>query len=67
VALGSGKAAVAVITSEFDNFATELGARAGRSKMRRLSLPHPLATKSEEHVREVARDSYGRLLRTIGL
>ena len=67
VALQAGKTAVAVVTSEFEALAHTMAANAGRSGLRVHVLPYPLDTRSEEEVREIARNHYRPLLRTLGM
>jgi hypothetical protein len=67
VALTEGKAAVAVVTQEFEALAHTMAANAGRPGLRVMVLPYPLETRPEEEVREVARDHWRPFLRTIGL
>lgn len=67
VALQEGKAAVAVVTSEFEALAHTMAENAGRSGLRVLVLPYPLDSRSEDEVREIAREHYRPLLRTLGL
>jgi hypothetical protein len=65
--LSGGKAAVAVVTQEFEALAHTMAANAGRSGLRVVVLPYPLETRPEEEVRSVARDHWGPFLRSIGL
>ena len=67
VALTEGKAAVAVVTQEFEALAHTMAANAGRPGLRVMVLPYPLETRPEEEVREVARNHWRPFLRTIGL
>ncbi len=67
VALQEGKAAVAVVTSEFEALAHTMAANAGRSGLRIHVLPYPLDSKPEKEVRAIAREHYRPLLRTLGL
>ena len=67
VALRAGKAAVAVVTSEFETLAHTMAANAGRSGLRVHVLPYPLDTRPESEVREIARAHYRPLLRTLGM
>ena len=67
VALSKGKAAVAVVTQEFEVLAHTMAANAGRPGLRVVVLPYPLETRPEEEVRNVARDHWGPFLRAIGL
>lgn len=66
-ALARGKAAVAVVTQEFEALAHTMAANAGRPGLRVMVLPYPLETRPEEEVREVARGHWRSFLRTIGL
>ena len=67
VALSEGKAAVAVVTQEFESLAHTMAANAGRPGLRVLVLPYPLETRPEEEVRDVAREHWRPFLRSIGL
>jgi hypothetical protein len=63
----AGKTAVAVVTKEFEALAHTMAANAGRSELRVLVLPYPLDSRPEKEVREIGRDHYGSLLRTLGV
>ena len=63
---GRGKAAVAVVTHEFESLARTMAANAGRSGLRLLVLPYPLDTRPEAEVREIAREHFDRLLDVLG-
>ena len=65
--MSGGKAAVAVVTQEFEALAHTMAANAGRPGLRVVVLPYPLETRPEEEVRRVGRDHWGSLLRTVGL
>ena len=65
--MSGGKAAVAVVTQEFESLAHTMAANAGRPGLRVVVLPYPLETRSEEEVRAIARDHWGPFLRAIGL
>ncbi len=67
VALREGKTAVAVVTQEFEALAQSMARNAGRSGLRVHVLPYPLDTRTENEVREIARQHYRPLLRTLGL
>ena len=67
VALEEGKTAVAVVTSEFEAIAQTMAANAGRSGLRVLVLPYPLDSRPEQEVREIAREHFRPLLRTLGM
>jgi hypothetical protein len=62
----SGKAAVAVFTSQFEKLAHTLAASSGRPDLRVLALPYPLDTRPEAEVRDIARASFADLLRVLG-
>jgi len=66
-ALSEGKAAVAVVTQEFEALAHTMAANAGRPGLRVLVLPYPLEIRPEEEVREIARQHWRPFLRSIGL
>jgi hypothetical protein len=61
-----GKAAVVVVTAEFEHLAHTMAANAGRSGLRVHVLPYPLESRPEAEVRKVARDHWPRLLDTLG-
>lgn len=65
VAVQEGKTAVAVVTSEFEALAHSMAANAGRSGLRVHVLPYPLDTRPENEVREIAREHFRPLLRTL--
>ena len=67
VALSEGKTAVAVVTQEFEALAHTMAANAGRPGLRVLVLPYPLETRSEEEVRDIARQHWRPFVRSIGL
>ena len=67
VALEEGKMAVAVVTSEFEAIAQTMAANAGRSGLRIHVLPYPLDSRPEHEVREIARQHFRPLLRTLGM
>ena len=62
-----GKAAVAVVTQEFEPLAHTMAANAGRASLRVHSLPYPLDTRPEKEVRDIAREHYRPLLRALGV
>jgi hypothetical protein len=66
VALSRGRAAVAVVTREFEALATSIAANAGRPGLRVLVLPYPLDTRPEHEVRAIAASHWPELLRTAG-
>jgi len=61
-----GKTAVAVVTQEFESLAHTMAANAGRAAMRVHVLPYPLDTRPEADVRDIARNHYRQVLRTLG-
>jgi hypothetical protein len=63
---GRGKAAVAVVTAEFETLAHTMAANAGRPGLRVHVLPYPLETQPEEAVRAIARAHWPLLLHTLG-
>ena len=63
---GRGKAAVAVVTAEFETLAHTMAANAGRSGLRVHVLPYPLETQPEATVREIARTHWPLMLQTLG-
>jgi hypothetical protein len=66
-ALQEGKTAVAVVTREFEALAATMATNAGRSGLRVHVLPYPLDSLPESEVREIARQHYRPLLRTLRL
>jgi hypothetical protein len=63
---GRGKAAVAVVTAEFEVLAHTMAANAGRPGLRVHVLPYPLETRPEAEVRAIARDHWPLVLDTLG-
>jgi hypothetical protein len=61
-----GKAAVVVVTAEFEHLARTMAANAGRSGLRVHVLPYPLESRPEHEVRAIARDHWPKLLRVLG-
>ena len=61
-----GKAAVAVVTQEFEALSHAMAANAGRAGLRVLVLPYPLETLPEADVRAIAREHFPRLLDVLG-
>ena len=55
------------MTSEFEALAHTMAENAGRSGLRTHVLPYPLDSRPEKEVREIAREHYRPLLRTLGL
>jgi hypothetical protein len=63
----TGRPTVAVATEQFADLARGLATRAGRSGLRVHTLPYPMHTLPEERVRELAKNHYRPLLRTLGV
>ena len=61
-----GRAAVAVVTEEFEELARTMAANAGRPGLRILVLPYPLDTRPEDEVRVVARALWPHALAALG-
>ena len=61
-----GKAAVAVVTAEFESLAHTMAANAGRPGLRVHVLPYPLETRSEDEVRAIAVEHWPMVLQTLG-
>ena len=61
-----GKAAVAVVTAEFEVLAHTMAVNAGRPGLRVHVLPYPLETRSEADVRTVAREHWPLVLQALG-
>ena len=62
-----GKTAVAVVTQEFESLAHTMAANAGRAGLRVHVLPYPLDSRPEAEVREIARQQYRQVVRTLGV
>jgi hypothetical protein len=60
------KTAVAVVTEEFEVLAHTMATNAGRPGLRVHVLPYPLETLPEQKVREIAREHWPMVLRTLG-
>jgi hypothetical protein len=60
------KAAVAVVTAEFELLAHTMATNAGRPGMRVHVLPYPLDSLPEEEVRAIARAHWPKVLETLG-
>ena len=60
------KAAVAVVTAEFDLLAHTMAANAGRPGLRVHVLPYPLEALPEAEVRAIAREHWPKVLETLG-
>jgi len=67
VVASRSKAAVVVVTQEFEALARSMAANAGRPGLRVLVLPYPLETRPEEEVRTIGREHYRSLLRALGV
>lgn len=63
---GEGKAAVVVVTAEFEHLAHTMAANAGRSGLRVHVLPYPLESRPEAEVRAIAVEHFPRLLAALG-
>jgi hypothetical protein len=61
-----GKAAVVVVTAEFEHLAHTRAANAGRVGLRVHVLPYPLESRPEAEVRDIAREHWPGLLETLG-
>ena len=61
-----GKAAVAVVTREFEGLSHSMAANAGRQGLRVQVLPYPLETLPEPEVREIARAHFAGLIDLLG-
>jgi hypothetical protein len=66
VVAARGKAAVAVVTAEFEALAHTMASNAGRPGLRVHVLPYPLESLPEEAVREIAREQWPAVLATLG-
>jgi hypothetical protein len=62
-----GLPTTAVVTDQFVDLAKALTRRAGRSGLRLHVLPYPLHTRPEEDVRDIAREQFRSVLRTLGV
>jgi hypothetical protein len=62
----AGKAAVAVVTAEFEALGHTMSANAGRPGLRVHVLPYPLETLPEDEVRAIAREHWPLVLKTLG-
>ena len=62
-----GKTAVAVVTQEFEALAHTMATNLGYPSLRIHVLPYPLDTRPEKEVRDIAREHYRPLLRTLGV
>jgi len=66
-ALDNGKPAVIVATEHFVELAQNLSSRAGHPGARIVVMPYPLEGRSEAEVRQIARDKFAELARTLGV
>jgi hypothetical protein len=66
VVADQGKAAVAVVTAEFESLAHTMAANAGRPGLRVHVLPYPLETRPEAEVRAIAIEQWPLVLQTLG-
>ena len=55
------------MTAEFESLAQTMAANAGRSGLRVHVLPYPLESRPQDEVREIARDHWEPLLKTLGV
>jgi len=55
------------VTQEFETLAHTMAANAGRAGLRVHALPYPLDNRPEAEVREIARQHYRQVLRTLGV
>ena len=62
-----GKAAVAVVTEEFEAFSHQIATRLRHPSLKVLVLPYPLEGRPEEELRTIAVDAYPGLLRALGV
>jgi hypothetical protein len=60
------KAAVAVVTSEFEVLAHTMAGNAGLPSLRVHVLPYPLETLTEAEIRAIAADHWPLVLETLG-
>lgn len=65
-AVEGGKAAVAVVTQEFEGLAKNMAGNCGRSGLRLCVLPYPLESKPDAEVAEIARSHFAGLLEVLG-
>ena len=61
-----GRAAVAVVTQEFEALSRTMATNAGRSGLRVIVLPYPLETLPESEIEDIATRYYDDLLRRMG-
>jgi hypothetical protein len=65
-ALTAGRPTVGVTTAQFEQLGHTLAGHYGRPGLRLHVLPYPLDTRPEDEVREIARDSFGQILKLLG-
>jgi hypothetical protein len=63
---GGDKAAVAVVTAEFEVLAHTMATNAGRPGLRVHVLPYPLESLPEAEVRAIARAHWPLVVETLG-
>jgi hypothetical protein len=66
-AVEGGKAAVAVVTQEFEVLAQNMARNCGRSGLRICVLPYPLESKPEAEVAQIAREHLPALFAALGV
>jgi hypothetical protein len=57
---------IACSTEHFADLARTLAMRGGRDEIRLHILPFPLEGEGDDYIRQVARDSYPKMLETLG-
>ena len=62
-----GKAAVVVVTAEFEHLAHTMAANAGRAGLRVHVLPYPLESRPEKEIREIAAEYYPKFLEILAI
>ena len=65
-ALDTGLPTVAVTTEHFEGLGRTLAAQRGHDNLRVKLMPYPLEGRSEDEVRQIARDHYADLVATMG-
>jgi hypothetical protein len=55
-----------VVTAEFESHGRRIAAHHGHPSLRMLVLPYPLEGLPEEEVKEIAQNSYERLVQSLG-
>lgn len=56
-----------VVTGEFERIASRIAALKGHASLKTLVLPYPLESRPAEECREIAADSFPRLLEILGV